>query len=354
MVMCNPSSTTNKLFHTDNQFAVLFMSYGGPDSLDDIEGFLLDIRGGRQTPAELIEEIRERYAKIGGKSPLLEITCDQAEATEALLNTPTDEQETPPAEPIRIYIGMRHWTPYIKDVLAEMINNGVKQIVTLCMTPYYSKMTVGAYIDKFEEARQALGADDLHVVHIKNWHHHPLYIEAIAEKVREALEKFPAEERNTVQLIFTAHSLPASIKEQGDPYEDHLKETMNLIIQRLEMGASYTPPLAGRSYFCYQSAGARKVVWLGPSLDETMDQMVEAGNKNILIIPIGFLVDHVETLYDLDIEVREETAKRGIHMERTESLNTSPTFMQAFADILKQTIAGEWDAIMTEDEINQV
>jgi ferrochelatase len=351
MVMCNPASKTiQKPIITDNQFAVLFMSYGGPDNLDDIEGFLLDIRGGRQTPAELVAEIRERYARIGGKSPLLEITCDQAELTEALLNTPPDEQTSAPQAPIRVYIGMRHWTPYIKDVLTEMVHNGVKNIVTLCMTPYYSKMTVGAYIEKFEEARQALGADDLHVVHIKNWHHHPLYIEAIAEKVREALEKFPAEARTTVQMVFTAHSLPAAIKEQGDPYEDHLMETMHLIINRLEMGATATPPLSDRSHFCYQSAGARKVVWLGPSLDETMDKIIAAGHKHMLIIPIGFLVDHVEILYDLDIEVRESAAARGVHMERTESLNTSPTFIEGFADIIRQTINGEWDAIITENE----
>lgn len=349
MITCGSTdmSLNDQIFH-DTPYGVFFLSYGGPDSLDDIEAFLLDIRGGRQTPQELIEEIKERYAYIGGKSPLLEITCAQAEAVEHILNTPEDDQDKQPEHPIRVYVGMRHWTPYIKDVLAEMLHSGIKNIITICMTPYYSKMTVGAYLEKFEEARQSLAADDVQVVHVKNWHTHPLYIEAIAEKVRAALKKFSEADQSDVQLIFTAHSLPAAIKEQGDPYEDHLKETMNLVLQRLEMGAKESPPLSDRAHFCYQSAGAKQVVWLGPTIEETMDKIVEAGHKNMLVVPIGFLVDHVEILYDLDVECREMAKERGARLERTESLNTSPTFMQALADIARQTAKGTWSPLVEE------
>lgn len=344
MVMCNTAVSTLSRQPATNQ-AVMFLSYGGPDTLNDIEGFLLDIRGGRQTPKELVDEIRERYEQIGGKSPLLEITCDQAELTEKILNTPDEDTSWNPAEPLHVYVGMRHWTPYIKDVLAEMINDGIKNIVTICMTPYYSRMTVDAYLEKFEEARQSLHAD-ITVTHVKHWYQHPLFIEAFAERVQVALHKFSEDERQHVQLIFTAHSLPAAIVEQGDPYEAHLKETKDLIVQRLEMGATMSPPLSERAHFCYQSAGARKVVWLGPSMDQVLDDLVQSGHKQFLIIPIGFLVDHVEILYDLDIECREKLKKLGAHMERTESLNTSPTFIQALADIAKQAIRGEWKAIV--------
>jgi protoporphyrin/coproporphyrin ferrochelatase len=340
MISCHMRMPGEAAIPADAQYAVLILSYGGPDSLDDIEPFLLDIRGGRQTPPELIEEIRERYALIGGKSPLLEITCDQAEALEKLLNTPDEgESPLPPNQhQYRVYVGMRHWTPYIRDVVADMVQQGVKNVVTICMTPYYSKMTVGAYYEKFFEAVENTAAN-WNVIAIEHWHQHPFYIEAVAEKARAALQRFPEETRNNVQLIFTAHSLPAAIVEQGDPYEAHLRETAQLIVDRLEMGAKSTPPLAERWHFCYQSAGAKQVVWLGPPLEEVMVQQAEAGHKQQLVIPIGFLVDHVEILYDLDIECAHLAREYGVDFKRTDSLNTSPLFIAALADIVKQAIA---------------
>lgn len=342
MISCHSALPSERHPRHKAPYAVFLMAYGGPTSLDDIEGFLLDIRGGRQTPAELIEEIKERYALIGGKSPLLEITCDQAEALEACLNTPPEGETELPHPPFRVYVGMRHWNPYIKEAMTEMVQDGIKNVVALCMTPYYSEMTVGNYVQKFREAQTDLCVD-LNVVYIKNWHTHPLYIETIAEKVQAALKRFPDEVRQMVQLVFTAHSLPASVIERGDPYEDHLKETMNLILERLEMGAKPSSPLAERARFCYQSAGARQVKWLGPQIEEVLEEMAGEGHKHILVVPIGFLCDHVEILYDIDIECQELAHQHDITLKRTDSMNTTPHFIESLADIVRQAIVREYE-----------
>jgi ferrochelatase len=345
MISCHTGVPGQAKIPRDMRYAVLLMSYGGPDSLDDIEGFLLDIRGGRKTPSELIEEISERYALIGGKSPLLEITCSQAEALEQRLNTPDDEQDDrqgqqsqQPEQNCRVYVGMRHWTPYIQDVVTEMVQDGVSNVVTLCMTPYYSKMTVGAYYQKFYEAVEKAGVE-WNVMPVEHWYNHPLYIEAIAEKIQAALARFSDDVRNDVHLIFTAHSLPAAVIEQGDPYDAHLRETVQLILKRMEMGAKVNPPLSERSTFCYQSAGARQVVWLGPQIEEVIQDLAQAGKQHLLIVPIGFLVDHVEVLYDIDIECAHLADGLGVELKRTDSLNVSPTFIEALADIVRQAVA---------------
>lgn len=336
MVMCFRQKAEHDTAHDSSSYAVLLMAYGGPDSLEDVEPFIMDIRGGRQTPPELVEEIRERYARIGGRSPLREITSDQGGALETLLNAPEDdERSAAPASTSRVYIGMRHWQPYIADTLAEIVHAGYRKVVTMCMTPAYSQMTVGSYLQKFHEAQEKLG-DDLDVVVVESWHTHPLYIEAVAEKVRAALREFPDDTRGEVQLVFSTHSLPASIVEEGDPYDAHMREIARLVIERLEMGALQSPPLSRRWHFCYQSAGARKVVWLGPSIEETLSRLAEEGHRHLLVVPIGFLCDHVEILYDIDVECQDLAAELGVNLKRIESLNTSPTFIRALADIVKQ------------------
>lgn len=336
--MCSRQKSEHEAARDSTHYAILLMAYGGPDSLDDVEPFIMDIRGGRHTPPELVEEIRERYARIGGRSPLREITADQAGALETLLNTPDDdERPAAPTPSCRVYIGMRHWQPYIADTLAEIVHAGYRNLVTLCMTPAYSEMTVGSYLQKFREAQEKLGAD-LNVVTVESWHAHPLYIEAVAEKVYAALKEFPDDVRSKVQLVFSTHSLPASVVEQGDPYDAHMREIARLVIDRLEMGALQSPPLAERWHFCYQSAGARQVVWLGPSIEETITHLAREGHHHLLVVPIGFLCDHVEILYDIDVECQELAGKLGINLKRTGSLNTSPAFLRALADIVKQAM----------------
>lgn len=298
------------------------MAYGGPDSLDDIEEYLLDIRGGRQTPAELVDEIKERYAQIGGKSPLLEITRAQARALEERLNAGENGRR------YRVYVGMRHWHPYIKEAVAQIVEDGTQRVVALCMAPHYSRMSIGAYFKKVEEAQQELGVD-LDVIWVESWHDHPLFLQAVAERVRAGLQKFPPEVRNAVKVIFTAHSLPAAILEQGDPYDRQLRETAQGVAE-----------LLGNIdwQFSYQSAGTRSATWLGPQIEDVVVELAEVGHKNILVAPIGFVADHVEILYDIDIEARGYAEQAGARLERTESMNVTPLFIEGLAEIVRNAI----------------
>lgn len=299
------------------------MAYGGPDSLADIEAYLLDIRGGRHTPAELVEEIRERYAAIGGKSPLLEITRAQAKALEERLNAQSHGRR------YRVYVGMRHWYPYIKEAVAQIVEDGIDKVVAICMAPHYSRMSIGAYIKKVEEAQEELGVD-LDVTYVESWHDHPLFLQAIAGKVKAGLDKFPPDVRDDVQVVFTAHSLPAAIMEHGDPYDRQLRETATGVAELLG-------DVAWR--FSYQSAGTSSAKWLGPQIEDVVVELAEAGHKNILVVPIGFVADHVEILFDIDIEARGYAEQAGARLERTESMNMTPIFIKALADIVRQHIA---------------
>lgn len=308
------------------KYAVLLMAYGGPDSLDDVQPYLLDVRNGRETPVHIVEEVRERYAQIGGKSPLLEITRTQAAALEEALNAESDSE-------VRVYVGMRHWTPYIQETVEQIYQDGFRRIIALCMAPYYSKMSVGAYREKLNAAlaqlKTAGGSDDVDVQLIESWHDHPFFIRAIAEKIRAGLAKFPAEIRGGVQVVFTAHSLPAAIMQQGDPYADHHTETARLAAQAAGLGETCWQ-------IGYQSAPMQaNMRWLGPSLEEILEQLASEGIRQVLVAPVGFVADHVEILYDVDIEFQEEAGKLGLHLERTESMNASPLFIAALADLIR-------------------
>jgi protoporphyrin/coproporphyrin ferrochelatase len=359
------------------QVAVLMMAYGGPNSLDDVEAYLLDVRGGRATPPALVDEFRQRYALIGGRSPLLDITRAQAAALECRLSgdrlplgegqisgaatgqdsagrkdqesrettaraagtapgqspgqATTSTVETSAAGlPFRVYVGMRHWYPYVGEAVMQMVRDQIHQVVAICMAPHYSRMSTGAYFQKLEQAREALRSD-LEVIRIEDWHSHPLLIQALAERVQAALERFAPEERTQVTYLFTAHSLPAVLKEQGDPYDTQLHETAALLADRLGL----RPEQWG---FAYQSAAAAAGQWLGPAVEDVIVQLADAGRRAILVAPIGFVADHVEILYDIDIECRQIAQEHGVHLERTESLNTSPTFIDALADIVRSAL----------------
>ncbi len=307
------------------EWAVLLMAYGGPDSLDDIRPYLLDVRGGRETPEALVEEIRERYALIGGKSPLLEITNAQARALEEELN------RQPGEDTYRTFVGMRHWTPYIRETVAEIARAGLRNVVAICMAPYYSKMSIGAYEQKLNEALSE-HAVDWNVRMVGAWNDHPLFITSVAEKVRAGLEQFDPVDRPNVRVIFTAHSLPAAIMQQGDPYAQQFEQTVELVA-----AASGLPQ--GSWHTAYQSAGAAAMRWLGPTLDETVEKLAGEGVRKILVAPIGFVADHVEILFDIDIEAKEEAQELGVQLERTISPNASSSFINALAEIIQERIS---------------
>ncbi|MFN8497143.1 MAG: ferrochelatase [Anaerolineae bacterium] len=303
--------------------AVLVLAYGGPNSLDDVEPYLLDVRGGRPTSPELVEEIRERYRLIGGRSPILELTQAQAGALEVALNSGGDDTV------YKTYIGMRHWHPYIKQAVEQIAADGLHRVIAIVLAPHYSRMSVGAYIKKVEEARAETVAD-FDVTYIESYYLHPLYLQALAQRVEEARGRFPADVRAAVPVIFTAHSLPERILQSQDPYPAQLMETAGAV-------ADLISPVTWR--FAYQSAGRSAEPWLGPDAGEVIGQLAGAGEKYVLIAPVGFVSDHVEILYDIDVEFRQQAEGLGMRLERTTSLNDSPLFIAALADVVRSHVA---------------
>lgn len=299
---------------------ILLMAYGAASSLDEIEPYLNDIRGGRPVGAELIEQVKERYRLMGGKSPLLEITKLQAAALEKALNRDRPR--------FKVYIGMRHWHPYIKDTVAAMAADGIRQITALCLTPYYSKMSVGAYYQKLDEAVTATGLI-FQIRRIESWNDHPKLIEAIAAKVTQALERFPSDIRKKVPLLFSAHSLPERILAEKDPYPQELNETIELVMKKVG-------PYAWR--FAYQSRGRTQEPWLGPDAAAVIDELHAQGHRHLLMAPIGFISDHMETLYDVDIMYRKQCDAKGMRLERAESLNATPAFIETLADVVRKNL----------------
>lgn len=318
-----------------NTIGLLLMAYGSPESLSDLGPYLLDIRGGRATSPELIAEITERYRLIGGRSPLLSLTKRQAQALEAELNC----RYEPLAHHFRAYIGMRHWDPRIMVAVAAIINDDIRQVIGLVLAPHSSQMSTGAYFARLEEAMQELGAD-FDVLRIENWHAHPGLISALAEKASAARDRFCDIDP---YVIFSAHSLPERILEQGDPYDAQLHETASLLAQRLALPE-------GRWQFCYQSAGQSSERWLGPSIEHVITELAQSGEKSLLVVPIGFVCDHVEVLYDIDIVCRNLAAVNGARLERSESLNDSPTFINALADLVGERVLA-WQANQAIDPI---
>ncbi len=296
---------------------VLLMAYGGPDSLDDIPAYLLDIRGERPTSQAIIDEITENYRKIGGKSPLLELTQQQAAGVQAKLNA-----DAPDGVAYKVYLGMRHWTPWIKDTVDQMIADGIEHAIALVLAPHYSSMSIAKYFDKLDAA---LTTHDTPFTYdaITSYHDHPLYIEALAQRVTTTLATLPAD----TLVIFSAHSLPVRIIEQGDPYDDQLRETARLVAEKAGLPAA-------RWTFSYQSAGKSQEPWLGPQLENFVVEMAEQGHKNLLSVPVGFVSDHVEILFDIDLEAKHYAHEAGASLTRVPSLNDDPLYIAALVDLI--------------------
>jgi ferrochelatase len=299
------------------QIAILLMAMGGPERLEDVEPYLKDVRGGRPTPPELVEEVRERYRRTGGRSPVLEITRNVAGRLEQKLNGPGGER-------YRCYVGLRHWRPYIKDAYAELLDDLPERIIGLCMAPQYSALSTGAYMKKVEEARAALG-DETPLNFVASWHRHPPLIQAMLDNIKTGLQLFPADVQPRVPILFTAHSLPSRILDMNDPYPQEVQGTVDALRERL--GARPTR-------FAYQSQGRSQEPWLGPSVEQAADELAEEGYREVLVAPIGFLCDHIETLFDLDIELKESAARKGLRLERMPMLNDSVPLIDVLASVV--------------------
>jgi protoporphyrin/coproporphyrin ferrochelatase len=294
---------------------VLMMAYGGPEKLEDVEPYLLDVRGHRPTRPQVVEEVRERYRQIGGRSPIREHTQAQAAALEAALNRDGTRY--------RVYVGMRHWHPRIAAALDEMAAADITRAVGLVMAPHYSRMSIGVYFQKVAEAHAPV-----EVAAIERWHLLPGYLEALVGRVNAALQKFPAERRDQVPVIFTAHSLPERILDWGDPYPDELRATVAAVMARL----SPRPHT-----FAYQSAAMTPDPWLGPDAGEALARYAGEGRREVLIAPIGFVCEHVEILYDVDIVYRRQAEALGVRLERIEMVGSAPPMMEGLAGLVRET-----------------
>ncbi|MEQ1625751.1 MAG: ferrochelatase [Nitrospira sp.] len=297
--------------------AVLLMAMGGPDSLDNVEPFLLDVRGGRPTPPELVEEIRERYRATGGKSPAVGITQEVAKKLERRLNESGGPR-------YRVYVGLRHWHPFIKETYAELLAEAPGQVIGLCMAPQQSSLSTGAYQKKVEEARSALQSACA-VSYVGSWNRHPQLIAAIVENIRQGLLKFPVDLRSQVPILFTAHSLPERIVAMKDPYPDEVKGTVDAITACL--GQQPTR-------FAYQSQGRSSEPWLGPTVESALEALHRESHRHVLVAPIGFICDHVETLFDIDIELKQLAVNMGMHLERMPMLNAAPALIETLVSVI--------------------
>lgn len=308
--------------------AVLLLAHGTPETVEQIPEYLRNVVSGRPLPQSVIEEIQHRYALIG-KSPLTEITLEQARLVEAELSRG--------GERIRVYVGMRNWRPYIPEVVKQMRADGVEEAAVICMAPQNSRTSVGLYRRAVQAEAGALKIDFTDA-----WARHPLLIEAFAERLRAALAAFSAEVGHAVPVLFTAHSVPTRTVqpqeagqsgpklwpgEGADPYAEECRHTAELV-------AASVPEIP-QWWFAFQSQGASGGPWIGPSVEETVDSIAAQGVKALLLQPIGFVCDHVEILYDVDIAFREYAKGKGIRLERPESLNASPIFARAVADLAR-------------------
>ena len=303
--------------------AVLLLAHGTPEALEEIPEYLRNITGGRPLPDSVVEEIRHRYSLIG-PSPLTALTLEQGRMLSQKLGLP-------------VYVGMRNWKPYIADVLAKMREDGIQRAVAICLAPQNSRTSVGLY-------RKAVfaAADGIEIEFVEGWADHPLLADAFAERLRAVWEPFSAETGKPVPMLFTAHSVPCrtiqtpASTEAGpgpDPYPIEAKRTAALVAERI---AGLTPD---NWFFAFQSQGMSGGPWIGPTVEDTLTALSMQGVRQVIVDPVGFLCDHVEILYDIDIGFRQFAINLDMELRRPESLNGSPLLIAALADLASNALA---------------
>jgi ferrochelatase len=303
----------------DKHPAVLLMAYGSPNSLDEVGEYLRQVRGGRLSKPEEVEWLQERYRQVGGQTPLLKITLAQAKALEEKLHSGGLDS--------RVYVGMKHWHPFIEDVVEKIVGDGGSSIVGLALAPHYSKLSIGGYADA---VKRGLASTDglVPFTMIESWHDQQSLITALSRRVQDGLEKF--DDPSNAVVLFTAHSLPKKFVQDDDPYWRQLQETSQLVAGKSGV----------RSWdFAFQSAGHPIDSWMGPSIKEKIAGLSGRGFHEMLVCPVGFVSDHLEILYDLDIEAKGYASSLGTRLERTASLNDDPEFINAIASKLEPLLS---------------
>ena len=300
--------------------AVLLIAHGTPDRIEEIPAYLANVTSGRPLPPEVVAEIQHRYSLIG-HSPLTEITMRQAELVSQELGLPT-------------YVGMRNWKPYIRDTVLRMGADGVTHAIALCLAPHNSRTSVGLYRRALlgETGIGETGKAPFTVDFVSEWHAEPLLIRAFAEKLRDGWSRACLEANAPVPVVFTAHSVPTRTIEDGDDYERQTRETARLV-------AASVPEIDGNWKFAFQSQGASGGAWIGPTVESVIEELAAAGHKYVFMQPIGFVCDHVEVLYDIDIAFKNLAASKGMALSRAESLNDSVLFARAVAQVARTRLA---------------
>jgi ferrochelatase len=295
--------------------AVLLLAHGSPDSVDQVPEFLLRVTGGRPLPQPVVEEVKHRYGLIG-RSPLTELTLKQAELLARVLGMP-------------VYVGMRNWNPFIADAVRAMVSDGIEHAVAICLAPQNSRTSVGLYRSDLASNQGTAFAVDF----VESWHDHPLLIRAFAERLRAGLDRARREaQTQEIPIIFTAHSVPERTIADGDPYESQAKETASLVAREASLAS-------GDWTFAFQSQSMSGGAWLGPRVEDTILSLKEKGHRDIFVQPIGFLCDHVEVLYDIDIGFKQFAETQGIRLWRAESLNDSSLLVAALADVARTRLS---------------
>jgi ferrochelatase len=276
------------------------MAYGSPSTADDIRPYFEDVRGGRPVSDEAVAELAERYRRIGGRSPLDEVTEAQRAALERELGLP-------------VFVGMKHWQPRIAEAVDRAVAGGATRLIGVVLAPHFSRLSVGEYRERLEAALE--GRAEL--VLVESWHDDPAFVDVVAGRVRGT----------DAWVVFTAHSLPERILVDGDPYREQLLETSRLVAERAGLE---------RWSFAFQSASPTGEPWLGPDILDELERLAGEGVPKVLVAPVGFVSDHLEILWDLEIEAREKAAELGLELERMDSMNDDPAFIRALAGVVSR------------------
>lgn len=312
--------------NSKQKVAVILMTYGSPEtlSLKDVHQYLKNVYGGRDPNHDNVAEFRRRYILVGG-SPLIKITKAQAKALEKELAKQYGKEIE-----FKVAAGMRFSHPYIEDII-NIIASDVSQVIGIIMSPQYSTIIMKGYIKELTDSVNKLEGKKPELKIATDWHKEPFFIKALAQRVQDALDNFSSDVRGDVPVLFSAHSMPKRVIEKEPNYIHDLKETASEVAKIINLPKK-------RWMFCYQSAGHTPEEWLKPDFADIIPKLQKKGQKNVLIAPVQFLADHLEILYDVGIGAREQAEKHDINFARTESLNTSPLFIKALANIVSKQL----------------
>jgi ferrochelatase len=290
---------------------ILVLAYGTPETLDDVEPYYTHIRGGRKPSPEQLADLVYRYEKVGGQTPLYELTKGVADQLRERLDREFPGQ-------YKVYLGMKHWHPFIKDVVPQIAADGLRDVVGVVLAPHYSRYSLEGYRTYTQKALEPLG-NPFSFHFVEHWHDHPLFRALIADRIRAALAEFPAEAQGQVTVLFSAHSLPEKIVAQGDPYVDQLRESA--------AGISHMLGLADHR-FCFQSAAPTPEPWLGPDIVDYLQTLHDEGVRYVLSVPFGFVAEHLEVLWDIDTEAQAKAHELGMTLRRIRMPNADPEFVE--------------------------